>query len=85
MKNDATLVAEALNNGPEAFAQIIEQYKSIVFGVAVARVRNFHDAEDLAHTLISGRRSKKALFKIRRRAFVCTQFQLTLASAWRII
>ena len=51
MENDATLVAEVLNNGPEAFAQIIHRYKSIVFGVAVARVRNFHDAEDIAQTV----------------------------------
>ena len=51
MTNDATLVAEVLNSGPEAFAQIIHHYKSIVFGVAVARVRNFHDAQDIAQTV----------------------------------
>ena len=51
MTHDARLVAEALSGGPEAFAQIIHHYKSIVFGVAVARVRDFHDAEDIAQTV----------------------------------
>ncbi|MCZ6636205.1 MAG: sigma factor, partial [bacterium] len=47
MKDDAIVVAEALENGPEAFAPIITRYKDAVFGVALARVRNFHDAEDV--------------------------------------
>ena len=51
MKNDATLVAEALINGPEAFGPIIHRFKDIVFGVALARVGNFHDAEDIAQTV----------------------------------
>ncbi len=47
-KDDAALVAEALAGGMEAFGPIIERYKDAVFGVALARLRNFHDAEDLA-------------------------------------
>jgi RNA polymerase sigma-70 factor (ECF subfamily) len=47
---DASLVAHALQNGPEAFGPIIERYKDAVFGVALARLRNFHDAEDLTQT-----------------------------------
>ncbi len=38
----------ALAGGPEAFAPILEKYQDAVFGVALARVRNFHDAEDVA-------------------------------------
>jgi RNA polymerase sigma-70 factor (ECF subfamily) len=47
MRDDVTLVAEALANSPEGFAPIIEQYKDAMFGVAFVRLRNFHDAEDL--------------------------------------
>ena len=47
MRDHFTLVAEALENGPEAFAPIIEQYKGAMFGVAWARLHNFHDAEDV--------------------------------------
>lgn len=48
--SDAALVANALTNGPQAFAPIIERYKDAVFGVALSRLRNFHDAEDLTQT-----------------------------------
>ena len=47
MKDDAALVAAALAGGPEAFGPIVERYKDAVFGVALARLRNFHDAEDV--------------------------------------
>lgn len=48
MKDDAGLVATALAGGPETFGPIIERYQDAVFGVALARLRNFHDAEDIA-------------------------------------
>ena len=46
--DDAALVAEVQKCGPEAFAPIIERYKEAVFAVALARLRRFHDAEDVA-------------------------------------
>ena len=46
--DDATLVTEAKKSGPAAFAPIIERYKEAVFAVALARLRRFHDAEDVA-------------------------------------
>lgn len=46
MNDDAALVA-ALAGGPEAFAPIVERYRDAAFGVALARLRNFHDAEDI--------------------------------------
>ena len=48
--DDADLVAEVQKCGPEAFAPIIERYKEAVFAVALARLRRFHDAEDVAQT-----------------------------------
>lgn len=48
--DNADLVALALDGGPESFGPIIVRYKDAVFGVALARLRNFHDAEDLAQT-----------------------------------
>ncbi len=47
MNDDAALVAAALAGGPEAFAPIVERYRDAAFGVALARLRNFHDAEDI--------------------------------------
>ena len=47
MTEDATLVAQALKNGPAGFGPIVERYKGAMFGIALARLRNFHDAEDL--------------------------------------
>jgi len=46
--DDVALVTAALSGGPEAFGPIIERYQDAVFAVALARLRNFHDAEDVA-------------------------------------
>ena len=48
--SNATLVALALDGGPKSFGPIVERYKDAVFGVALSRIRNFHDAEDLTHS-----------------------------------
>ncbi len=48
MKCDAELYAAAMGGGPEAFAPIVERYQDAVFGIALARLGNFHDAEDVA-------------------------------------
>jgi len=46
--NDADLVAAALVGGPKAFNVIVERYRGQVYGVALARLHNFDDAEDVA-------------------------------------
>jgi len=48
MKSDELLVEEALNGGAEAFAPIIDRYRDAVFGVSLARLGDFHEAEDAA-------------------------------------
>jgi RNA polymerase sigma-70 factor (ECF subfamily) len=48
MKHDAELYAEAMGGGPEEFGRIVERYQDAVFGIALSRLRNFHDAEDVA-------------------------------------
>lgn len=48
--DDATLVALTIEEGPTAFGEIVKRYKDAVFGVALSRLRNFHDAEDLTQT-----------------------------------
>ncbi len=50
--DDAELVASALAGGPEAFGPIVERYQDAVFGVALARVSNFHDAQDVAQAVL---------------------------------
>ena len=48
MKSDPELFAAAMAGGPEAFAPIVERYQDAVFGIALARLRDFHEAEDVA-------------------------------------
>ena len=48
MKDDAALVAEALTPDAEQFGPIADRYRDAVFGIALARTGNFHDAEDVA-------------------------------------
>jgi len=36
--------------GPEAFSPIVERYQDALFGIALARVRHFHEAEDIAQS-----------------------------------
>ncbi len=48
MRSDAQLHADALAGGAEAFGPIVERYGDAVFGVALARLGSFHDAQDLA-------------------------------------
>ena len=50
MKDEA-LVAAALAKGPEAFDPIVRRYQSAVFGVTLARVSDFHEAEDIAQSV----------------------------------
>jgi RNA polymerase sigma-70 factor (ECF subfamily) len=45
--DDASLVADAIEGDAQAFTAIVGRYKDAVFGIALARVRNFHDAQDL--------------------------------------
>ena len=44
MKDDTALVIEALSGDPETFSPIIERYQDAVFAIALARLRDFHDA-----------------------------------------
>lgn len=45
---DRELVARALADGAEAFRPIVARYQHAVFAVALSRLRDFHDAEDVA-------------------------------------
>ena len=47
-RDDGELVAAALAGGPEAFNAIVERYRSQIYGVALARLGNFDEAEDIA-------------------------------------
>jgi DNA-directed RNA polymerase specialized sigma24 family protein len=50
MRTGAELHADAMAGGPEAFSPIVERYQDAVFGIALARVRDFHEAEDIAQS-----------------------------------
>ncbi|MDY7011961.1 MAG: sigma-70 family RNA polymerase sigma factor [Planctomycetota bacterium] len=47
-KCDAELYRAAVQGGPEAFGPIVRRYQDAVFGIALARLRDFHEAEDVA-------------------------------------
>lgn len=53
MKQDGELVAEALAGGPDGFCPIVVRYQDAVFGVALARLGRFHDAEDVAQQVFT--------------------------------
>ncbi len=44
---DGYLVNRCLNGEPEAFGLLVDAYRSSIYALACARVRNFHDAEDI--------------------------------------
>jgi RNA polymerase sigma factor (sigma-70 family) len=46
--DDSELVSAALSGGPAAFGPIVERYQDAVFGVALARLKDFHEAQDVA-------------------------------------
>ena len=45
--DDAHLVREALEGNRSAFGPLVDRYTSAVFGIALAHLRNWADAEDL--------------------------------------
>ena len=47
-RTDAELVSAARACEPEAFAPIMQRYQDAVFAVALARLGDFHEAEDVA-------------------------------------
>jgi len=52
VRPDAQLHAAAVAGGPEAFGAIVARYMDAVFGVALARVGDFHAAEDIAQNVL---------------------------------
>ena len=48
MKDDRELVAAASVGGADAFRPIVDRYQHAVFGVALARLGDFHEAQDVA-------------------------------------
>lgn len=46
--DDAGLVAATLAGDGEAYNTVVRRYQEAVFGIALARLRNFHEAEDIA-------------------------------------
>lgn len=50
--SDEQLVAATLEHGPDAFGAIVRKYQDAVFGVALARLGNFHDAQDVAQAVL---------------------------------
>ena len=48
MKPDSELHRAALSGGAEEFAPIVQRYQDAVFAVALARLGDFHEAEDVA-------------------------------------
>ena len=53
MKSADELYAAAVAGGPEDFAPIVERHQDAVFGVALVRMRNFHEAQDIAQENVS--------------------------------
>ncbi|MCD6507258.1 hypothetical protein J7M22_11645 [Candidatus Poribacteria bacterium] len=52
--SDEELVRKVLGGDRDAFSALVERYKDMVYGVAYAHLRNFHDARRISES-ISGR------------------------------
>lgn len=52
MQSDEELFATAMAGGAEAFGPIVDRYRDAVFGVALARLGDFHEAEDAAQEVL---------------------------------
>lgn len=50
--NDLQLYQSAIAGGAEAFAPIVERYQDAVFGIALARLGDFHEAQDIAQQVL---------------------------------
>jgi RNA polymerase sigma-70 factor (ECF subfamily) len=48
MQTDPQLVQATLDGDRHAFNTLIDRYESMVFGMALSRVKNIHDAQDIA-------------------------------------
>jgi RNA polymerase sigma factor (sigma-70 family) len=44
---DGYFISKCLNDDPAAFGFLVDKYKACVYALAYARLRNFHDAEDV--------------------------------------
>jgi RNA polymerase sigma-70 factor (ECF subfamily) len=51
MKSDEQLVEETLSGESQTFGPIVERYRDAVFGIALSRLNDFADAEDVAQTV----------------------------------
>jgi RNA polymerase sigma factor (sigma-70 family) len=45
---DGYIINKCFNGEPEAFGFLVDKYRSSIFAFAYSRLRNFHDAEDIA-------------------------------------
>lgn len=52
MEPDAQLVARVRLGDAEAFGQLAERYERSLLAIALAKVRNFHEAEDVVQTTL---------------------------------
>jgi RNA polymerase sigma-70 factor (ECF subfamily) len=51
VKEDRELVERARAGGADGFAPIVEKYRKVVFGIAIARLGHFHDGEDITQAV----------------------------------
>jgi len=62
MLRDDLLVNKCLAGDRDAFGVLVDKYKDAVYGLVYSKVRNFHDAEDIAQEVfISAYRDLRSL------------------------
>jgi DNA-directed RNA polymerase specialized sigma24 family protein len=44
---DGCIIQECLNGEPEAFGILVDKYKAGIYAFAYAKIRDFHDAQDV--------------------------------------
>lgn len=61
---DGYIIYKCLNGEPEAFGLLVDKYKAAIYALVYAKLRNFHDAEDVAQETFI--RAFENLHKLRR-------------------
>jgi DNA-directed RNA polymerase specialized sigma24 family protein len=46
--SDGYIINKCLNGEPEAFGLLVDKYRMSVYALAYTKLKNFHDAEDIA-------------------------------------
>ena len=74
--DDGYIIHQCLNGDPDAFGLLVDKYKAGIYALAYSKLRNFHDAQDVAQEVFI--RAYESLHKLRRwESFAAWLYRIT--------